>query len=173
MMPRVEAAFVPAWPRDELEDVPCCVVCGSVRRVRWHTGLSDRVFRVAPGLWTFWRCEDCGAATLGPRPTEGSIARAYGTYYTHGEPERSFLVPGDRPDLRLKRALHLSYYNRFLGHAQPGELPLGWLAIAASRRRRVRAGKYIRDLPGPGAGGRELLDVGCGDGGFLRVARAR
>ena len=158
------------WPAGDLESVPACEVCGGVRRTLWRNGLSDRIFHAAPGRWALWRCVDCGAATLDPRPTPASIARAYAGYYTHAGVERNFLVPGDRPDLRIKRALHLSYYNRRFGYRFADALPLGWLAIAASAWRSARAGQFIRHLPAP-HGDARLLDVGCGDGGFLRVAR--
>lgn len=159
------------WPAADLEAAPTCRVCAGARREPWLEGLSDRIFRSTPGRWSLWRCTDCGAATLDPRPTPESIARAYSSYYTHGGPEKSFLVPGDRPDLWLKRAIHLSFYNRRYGHHHAEALPFGWMAIAASRWRSARAGQYIRHLPGAVAGAR-LLDLGCGDGGFLRVARA-
>ena len=159
-----------AWPAEDLEAASRCEVCGSAQRTAWLDDLSDRIFHTAPGRWTLWRCADCGAAQLDPRPTPASIGRAYAAYYTHQAAEKNFLVPGDRPDLKVRRALHLSFYNRHFGHRLEGDWPLGWLAIGASRRRRARAGQFIRHLPGA-AGAATLLDVGCGSGGFLRVAR--
>jgi 2-polyprenyl-3-methyl-5-hydroxy-6-metoxy-1,4-benzoquinol methylase len=153
------------WPAADLEAVPQCEVCGSTQRSLLLDGLS--------GLWTLWRCERCAAATLSPRPTVASIGRAYSGYYTHqAEAARNFLVPGDRPDLRFKRAMHLSHYNHAYGHRLAGALPGGWMLMAASRWRSARAGQFIRHLPAPNAGSARLLDVGCGDGAFLRVGRA-
>lgn len=161
------------WPAADLESVSSCGACGSVERALLLEGLTDRIFHAAPGRWTLWRCARCAAATLDPRPTAASIGRAYAAYYTHDEQAaKNFLVPGDRPDLWFKRALHLSHYNRVYGHRLRGALPLGWALLGASRWRSARAGQFIRHLPGPHAENATLLDVGCGDGAFLRVARA-
>jgi SAM-dependent methyltransferase len=136
-------------------------------------GLADRIFGVAPGRWTLKRCSVCGAAGLDPRPTPATIGRAYERYYTHeGGPERHFLVPGDRPDLAFKRALHASHYQRAYGHRLAPALPGGWMLLACSARRRARADHYIRHLEAPRTDTARLLDVGCGNGAFLRVARA-
>ncbi|HUG21935.1 class I SAM-dependent methyltransferase [Piscinibacter sp.] len=135
--------------------------------------MVDAVFHVAPGRWTLWRCAGCEAAYLDPRPNAASIGRAYSRYYTHAsEPAKNFLIPGDRPDLRAKRALHLSHYAREYGHRGDEAMPLGWLLFAASPWRRARAGQFIRHVPAPESEPDVLLDVGCGDGGFLRLARA-
>lgn len=158
------------WPADDLEAAPACEVCAGDRRSAWLRGLRDRIFRTAPGEWTLWRCAACGAAQLDPRPTPASIGRAYADYYTHQAAERNFLVPGDAPDLKVRRALFVSYYNHCLGHRLDGAWPLGWLAIRASRRRRAWAGQAVRHLP-RAQGSPVLIDVGCGSGGFLRVAR--
>ena len=123
------------WPVEDLELAPECMVCGGRERSAWRTELSDRVFRTSPGGWTLWRCGQCGAAQLDPRPTPAAIGRAYSAYYTHQGPEKNFLVPGDRPDLRLKRALHLSFYNRRTGIGIPAQCRL------AGRRSRPAAGE--------------------------------
>lgn len=160
------------WPDDELERLGRCPLCAHGHRKPLHSGLSDTVFRVAPGRWTLWRCLGCTCAYLDPRPTPRSIARAYAAYYTHGNaPLRHFLVPGDRPDQRLKRALHASHYRREYGHRLGGECPLGWLVFRLGQRRAVRAGQFIRHLAPSRIGADRLLDVGCGDGAFLRIAR--
>lgn len=159
------------WPSADLEAAALCAVCEGSERTRWLDGLTDRIFHAAPGRWTLWRCNRCGAAMLDPRPTRESIGRAYSAYYTHDEPAKNFLVPGERPDLAYKRASHLGHYNRVYGHRFAEGAALGAWLIGASRWRRARAGQFIRHLPPPRSDGARLVDVGCGDGGFLPVAR--
>ena len=76
---------VAPWPEDDLEGVPNCPVCGGCDRELLHQDLTDRVFRVAPGVWTLYRCCGCRSAWLDPRPTPRSIGRAYASYYTHDD----------------------------------------------------------------------------------------
>lgn len=161
------------WPQDALERVVTCPVCCNPRRSAWRADLTDRIFATVGGRWTLWRCAGCAAAYLDPRPTVATIGRAYSTYYTHAsEPGHHIVVPSDLPAQRRRRAVHASYYNRYFGHRLVSALPLGWTLIASSRRRRARADQSIRHLPAPSHPEAVLLDLGCGDGAFLRVARA-
>lgn len=157
------------WPSDGLEEVHACPLCGSSSRTLLHEGLSDQVFFVAPGRWTLWRCGQCRSAYLDPRPSEETIGLAYGEYYTHRQDER----PSPRTAFeRVRAALANGYRNGRYGTRlapawRAGYLlasllpPLGWPVDAAYRylpKRRPADKQHV-------------LDIGCGNGGWLNLIR--
>lgn len=158
-----------SWPDSELEFLKCCPVCGSCERELLHAGLRDLVFGVAPGAWTLHRCLGCQSAYLDPRPTPASMGRAYTNYYTH--------QANDHPIVRrigaLRTFLHDAlngYRNYVYGLNRQPSLSLGrWLVpVLPSLKAAVDA--ECRHLAQPTSDGL-LLDVGCGNGGFLYIAR--
>lgn len=160
------------WPSDGLETVRNCPVCGDGRRELLYADLVDNVFRVAPGKWQLWKCGVCGSAYLDPRPTRDSIYAAYGTYYTHRKPESRDDYESLSPFRKLRRRLVNGYTNwRYSTQAQPATALGVAAAFAAPNFKRV-LDRHYRHLPRrPESGGR-VLDVGCGDGSFLLLARS-
>lgn len=158
------------WPEGGLERVPNCPICDCDCRTLLHEGLSDIVFFVAPGEWSLWQCEHCRSAWLDPRPTQATIGIAYSNYYTHNEasvsePRTAFQ--------RLRARLGNGYRNsRYGTHFEPesawGKLIAG---LISSLRRPIDTA--YRFLPAPRKGyRRRVLDIGCGGGEWLDVARA-
>ena len=153
------------WPKGGLETVSACPVCAFPERRLLYEGLLDLTFEVAPGKWNLWSCLSCGSAYLDPRPTPSTIGLAYAEYYTHDdtplpEPKGAFG--------RLRARLANGYRNRRYGDrlrpassvgALIGTLlpPLRWPIDVAYR--------YMPKQPG------RVLDVGSGDGSFLKRAR--
>jgi glycosyltransferase involved in cell wall biosynthesis/SAM-dependent methyltransferase len=156
------------WPAEDLEHVPHCPVCRESARRRLYSNLTDRVSFVAPGRWTLWSCARCGAAYLDPRPSGDTIGRAYRSYHTHGEPAAPHEAPPGWAG-RLRWALANGYLNRRYGYDFAPASRLGCLASLLPRRRWL-ADMRVRHLPRTGAKPR-LLDVGCGNGTFLRDMR--
>jgi len=155
------------WPADGLENVPRCPVCGSSERQPAYTGLTDRVFRCAPGEWNLQRCENCGSGYLDPRPTPETIGLAYSRYYTHGptggvEPEKASRWR------RFRMAQRNSFLNAHYGYDLK---PTAWspFFLTSSRRRRLDGATGYLHFPGPSA---RVLDIGCANGSFLRQLRS-
>jgi SAM-dependent methyltransferase len=121
-------------------------------------GLVDDVFGCAPGRWDLSACETCGAAWLDPRPTPGSILRAYDRYYTHEA------GPPVETKGGVKAALRNGYLRARWGYEVSPAWSIGELVVG--RRRAAALDLSVRHLPRP-HGRARLLDVGCGNGAFL------
>lgn len=157
------------WPVGELERVSACPACGGTARRPLYSGLTDRVFGCAPGCWDLHRCPVCGAAYLDPRPTPASIGRAYSQYFTHdGASGPIGLEPQPIPFGNLRLALRNGYLNTAYGYELK---PAHWLGrvlmplFLLSRAREERAIRHMRLT----SKGTRLLDLGCGNGRFLRL----
>ena len=149
------------WPASGLEACPGCPACGAEARSVWFTGLPDRLYGCAPGLWTFKRCARCDSAYLDPRPTRETIADAYREYYTHVPPSAPASAPLGRA-AGLRRALRHGYLNRRFGLSLEGATPLGPVLVPLVPGLAARQRRWAR-LPRPHDRA-SLLDVGAGSG---------
>ena len=143
-----------------VRDIPGCPLCGVEGRPL-YSDLRDRYWD-APGSWSFSDCPRCGHIWLNPMPEPEDLPKLYGSYYTHRPPAPT--MPSPVRALAIRAA--------FVG--------LGYdAATSVSRRlasllRRVpplwdgfaREARFVRACPGG-----ILLDVGCGEGSFLRRMR--
>ncbi len=160
------------WPEDGLESILQCPACGETKREILHADLVDNVFRVGLGKWSLWQCANCRSAYLDPRPTEASIYMAYSNYYTHKEVAGKDGYESLSLGRKLRRRLVNGYTNwRYSTHAQPSS-SLGVLAAFAMPNLKKLLDSRYRHMPRLPECGGVLLDVGCGDGSFLGLARA-
>jgi 2-polyprenyl-3-methyl-5-hydroxy-6-metoxy-1,4-benzoquinol methylase len=167
------------WPPEDLEVLNHCPICQSEARTLRYGDLEDWSFRTAPGLWSLWTCGSCTLNYLDPRPTPGSIGRAYAAYYTHPAPEhdtsttwrsrvRSFCGDLYR---RAKEPLRNGYLACEFGHLVRPAWRIGAPLLRAMPLRRLGLDLAVRHLPPPSRPGARLLDIGCGDGSFLIEAQ--
>ena len=155
------------WPEADLEHLDACPVCGDAERQPLHDDLTDITFDTAPGRWSMWSCARCRSAYLDPRPSSESIGRAYASYYTHGVR----ITGGGKAAEAVKDALRRDYLNRTRSYRLRGSLPLSRLLLSLKPKFRGVWDFQTRHLPPPAATGGALLDIGCGSGDFLPVAR--
>jgi SAM-dependent methyltransferase len=157
------AEFSSDWPQEDLEEVGACPVCGQVERRVLHEALEDRVFRVAPGRWTLWRCKSCGCAYLDPRPTSRSIGRAYA-------PRPTVPAPVEPTHSDFRQRVRNGYLNSRYGYGfEPASAGAG-LLLSLFPKRRWNADLIVRHLRREGQVPK-LLDVGFGRGDFLLAMR--
>jgi 2-polyprenyl-3-methyl-5-hydroxy-6-metoxy-1,4-benzoquinol methylase len=160
------------WPTDGLESVNRCPVCAETGREVLHADMVDNVFRAAPGKWTLWQCAKCRGAYLDPRPARESIHLAYANYYTHREASARANYATLGLFRKLRRRLVNGYTNwRYSTRAMPATA-LGLPAALMMPPLKKLIDRQYRHLPRLPMGGGILLDVGCGDGAFLSLARA-
>lgn len=122
---------------------PECKLCGHSGRVLYDR-LQDRLFS-APGTWTLRECVNpaCGVLWLDPEPAEEDLGLLYRSYYTHGG--------GPRRNGYLRHA-----FKTFSAGVLKG--------TPVIRDRKKLQHLYVDELE-PG----DLLEVGCGAGGRLRL----
>lgn len=162
-----EAATAAQWPSEDMEALNACPVCGARQRKLLHDGLDDRVFACAPGQWQLHICAGCGCAYLDPRPSAGSIARAYHGYFTH---EFAGQKPAPNTNLlqRLRRALANGYRNHKYGTRFYPSSRLGAVMPWLLPHQCASVDYWMRHLPKQPPDCR-LLDLGFGGGAFLSL----
>ena len=152
------------WPESDLEWMDRCPICQSTTTEILYKGLPDCVFFCAPGKWTIYQCIDCGSGYLNPRPTPESIGLAYGTYYTHEESQirgRAFIFLRSMVNGYLNTRYETDYDDAF---------HLGNVLTRILLPLRRKADHIVRHLK-PENHGDRLLDIGCGNGSYLREAK--
>jgi len=158
-------------PRDEpihTRAMPVCPVCGHDGYVLYQS-IVDRWHGVA-GPWQTMRCVHCKSGWLNPVPVPEDLASCYlASYYTHDDPQAPTM--GSSKTIAFLRGAVLSAQKRYR-HLQPAPygLAIGWLLMLLPPVRR-RASFGLGRMLVPFRENCRLLEIGCGDGGYLALMR--
>ncbi|MFA6040250.1 MAG: class I SAM-dependent methyltransferase [Methylophilus sp.] len=152
------------WPKHELEHTETCPYCGSSERSLAFQDVQDWSFYCAPGKWSYWDCTQCSALYQNPRPTESSIGRAYTAYYTHTYNNASFksILKTRFKNECLSQWLHANFAPRL-------NIPKAFRFLFTPLRKLIGIPFELPFLASSSKG--TLLDVGCGSGAKLQLAK--
>ena len=153
------------WPVQSLEKVSACPCCGALDKTLVYQDVQDWSFGCAAGKWNYWACGSCRALYLDPRPTPDSIGEAYGRYYTHVAGPASGFLRG------FKQRLKNEYWSAlFQADISPRlGLPERSGKILKLLKPWITEPFGLRPLAQKPTG--FLIDVGCGSGNTLELAR--
>jgi SAM-dependent methyltransferase len=133
-------------PQPGASQAPVCPICSTAETEFFAVG-QDRLFRAVPDSFNLRRCRACRCIFQDPIPTQDEIRSFY--------PEDYWWTPAHRQSSAISRSL------KYLETAYREFVALDHVRFLERCARRSGAGEKL------------LLDIGCGSGMFLHLARKR
>lgn len=156
-----------------LETVIHCPMCkSSAQHVRFEE-VPDFVFHATDEKWLIKACESCASLFLSYRPGMDSIGPYYERYYTHENEAGSKPISGINVQSGFAKKLANSWRNHRYRSNRPSLGSVGVAVAMAVPPLRKWIDSECRHLPDKSSTDRPLrvLDVGFGDGRFLKFVR--
>jgi 2-polyprenyl-3-methyl-5-hydroxy-6-metoxy-1,4-benzoquinol methylase len=145
---------------NELEKVNCCPFCNSEEKTIEFKNVQDWTFFSSPGKWDYWKCNNCNALYLDPRPTEETIGRAYQKYYTNSNNIIKWFK-----QLIINEILS----NKLKKNVKPRLNFPKWITERFKKiNNKIVVPFEIEELKKIPKG--KLIDIGCGDGATAHLA---
>ena len=160
------------WNVNDLEKIVKCPVCGGGERTILHKDLIDNIFFTSFGKWTLWNCLKCRCSYLNPRPTRESIYKAYINYYTHNKTISTPSYNTLSLSRKLRRSLANGYINWRYSTKNIPSTKIGIPILLCLLPLKNSIDRKYRHMPRIPVVGGKLLDVGCGNCLFLKVAQS-
>jgi 2-polyprenyl-3-methyl-5-hydroxy-6-metoxy-1,4-benzoquinol methylase len=141
--------------------IESCYICGSAGKIL-YTNLNDRLFG-SKGTWNISKCtnKSCGLLWLNPMPLDADIWKAYSNYYTHSNNQSAIL-----PFLRGLEKGYLNLKYRYYHNSITLFQKLLGASLFFFPTEKVEVDFSVMYLHSNVGG--KLLDVGCGNGWFIR-----
>lgn len=150
------------------EAVPTCVLCGDEGSLVYR-GLVDRLYGV-PGQWTFFKCPRCHFIWLNPRPVPDDLPKCYpDAYFTHNIPPEPLHFRWSGFKGTVRRLILQGWWGYHHLRPQTWWAPLLGKFAGIFPILRERASQGLGALMPPYRTGGQLLDVGCGNGRYLKL----
>jgi len=157
----------PAWSLGYLDQVTLCPLCGASGAGKVLGARRDDCAAFSDA-WRYLECGRCRGLFLSPRPDAESLSLAYRDYYTHSSPSpsKSARASGLAGYL-INSWMNFRYRTRRESASRLA--PVLWYLLPPLR---MKLDFVARHMPRERCGqGHKLLDIGCGNGDFLALAR--
>lgn len=156
-----------------IEKVAKCPLCGATNEHIIYLDVPDFVFGATDETWNIAQCSHCHSLYLAERPTQGVIGRYYERYYTHQDEQQLVVISGISLRGSGLQQLANSYRNARYGTRRPSIGAAGALLVRLLFPIRQWIDAECRHIPPASQRAAEfaVLDIGCGDGRFVKFAR--
>lgn len=153
----------------KFEEVNQCPVCGSEKKTLLYENLHDYICKEINSKYKFWLCLSCRSGYYSPRPTKDTVHLLYKNYATHEDINLREEYSSLKWPQKIRRKISNSYANRRYGTADEPAYQWGYLILEITPKYKNQIDFGFRFVPRP-MGQRKLLDFGCGNGQFLKMA---